>query len=180
MDLLGLPVVVCQSLSPCLCLCSQMPARVHEYCLSSLTRSSVCRKRLYPLQPMMPERGVENHRLLAYSCFSTNCCVGRPMQSPNDASIIWSGIEMRLRRSGRHCLRHSSRHCPRHRVPAWYRSGRQSPQWDLTLLSLPFLRNILKEKPLCSASPFQKKFHISVYIISYHFEQDFKRAPCPH
>src|SRR5260370_2627001 len=100
MDLLGLPVVVCQSLSPCLCLFSQMPARVHEYRLSSLTRSSVCRKRLYPLQPMMPEREVENHRLLAYSCFSTNCCFGRPMQTPHHAPIICSRIQIRLIRPG--------------------------------------------------------------------------------
>ena len=115
---------------------------------------------------MVVERGVENHRLLAYSCFSTIYCVGRPMRSPNDASIIWSGIEMRLRRSGRHCPRHSGRHCLRHRIPAWYRSGRQSPQRDLTLLSLPFLRNMLGETP-CVQHAHSKRGFTSLYI-SYH------------
>src|SRR2546425_11806539 len=48
MDLLEL-IVVCHRISPCLCLFSQVPASVHEYLLSSLTRNSVCRKRAHPL-----------------------------------------------------------------------------------------------------------------------------------
>ena len=108
-----------------------MPAIFHEYHLSSLTRSSVCRYVTHPLPAC--DAGARGQETM--SCLLT-------LAFPPFLVLVDQHEIQAMRPSPgpdqRWCPRLSGRLCHWHHVPAWYRSSRQAPQWGLALLSFSY------------------------------------------